>query len=52
ESAAELEKSVEVKPSFVKAYYALGSIYAHKGFDINKAIASYKKAIEINPIYS
>lgn len=43
-----LLKSIEVDPNNVKGYYQLGRIYT-KLKDYPKAIASYKKATELNP---
>jgi len=48
EAIVELEKAIEMNPSYEEAYTNLGVAYAGKGM-YDEAISEYNKAIEIDP---
>ena len=48
ESAAELNKAIELNPGYAYAYHCRGLAYQNKGRH-DQAISDYTKAIELNP---
>lgn len=44
-----LVKALELSPSFVRIYYEMGAAHLNKK-DYPKAIASYQKAVDLNPV--
>jgi tetratricopeptide (TPR) repeat protein len=50
EAVEQLQKALELNPSFAEAHYNLGHVLVQKG-QMDEAIAQYQKALELNPDY-
>ena len=45
------DKAIALNPNYALAYNNRGVAYSNKG-EVNRAIADYRKALEIDPYYS